>query len=652
MAPEVETSLLRWIILFPLAGFLLNAICARQNRTQLAKFIGPGVLFGAFLVAMTGVAKLWALPVADIGQGALIDPVFSWISVGPLQLDFTLRLDALTSVMLFLVTGVGSLIHLYSVGYMEDDADISRFFAYLNLFVASMLILVLADSLAVLFIGWEGVGLCSYLLIGFWYKDMENADAGQKAMIVNRIGDAAFLIGMFLLFWSLYAIGVPTLNLQAINANAGALAAANPWLPTAVCLLLLFGATGKSAQVPLFVWLPDAMAGPTPVSALIHAATMVTAGVYMIARLSFLFVEAPDALVVVAWIGGITCLFAATMAIVQKDLKKVLAYSTISQIGYMMMGVGVGAFAAGIFHLMMHAFFKGLLFLGAGAVMHALQGELRLSHMGGLEKKMPITAKTFLVGSLAIAGVPGFAAFFSKDMVLENAYMGGFQGPWALGTIAAGFTAFYIFRAYFLAFTGESRLDPEKAEHVHEMPRTMTVPMTILAVLAFAGGWIGMPLHLLWGDEIGKYLAPALAANPFIHGEHQDTGLILTLMLTATTVGLFGIFWAWLLYVKSPGMLDRVYAMTRPVYPILVNRYWVDEIYDALIVMPYKRASRWVWSAIDVVIVDGVVNGVATTVELTSGIVRRLQTGNVQHYALGMLLGAVVLLGTVWVIGG
>lgn len=652
MAPELETSLLRWIILLPLAGFVLNAICARLDRPAASKVIGPGVLFASFAVAMTGVARLWSLPVEHIGEGALIDPVFTWITAGPLNVDFTLRLDALTSVMLFLITGVGSLIHLYSVGYMEDDPDVSRFFAYLNLFVASMLILVLGDSLVVLFIGWEGVGLCSYLLIGFWYKEMENADAGQKAMIVNRVGDAAFLIGMFLLFWSLYEIGTPTLNLQAINANAGALAAAIPWVPTAVCLLLLFGATGKSAQVPLFVWLPDAMAGPTPVSALIHAATMVTAGVYMIARLSPLYIFSPEALTVVAWIGGITCLFAATMAIVQEDLKKVLAYSTVSQIGYMVMGVGVGAFAAGIFHLMMHAFFKGLLFLGAGAVMHALHGELRMSHMGAIGKKMPVTAKTFLVASLAIAGVPGFAAFFSKDMVLENAFMGGFQGPWLLGTIAAGFTAFYIFRAYFRTFTGESHVDPEKASHVHEMPWQMTIPMTILAVLAFAGGWIGMPLHLLWGDAIGRYLAPALAANPFAHGGHHDTGLIVTLMVVATAVGLFGIFWAWLLYVKKPALLDRVYGATRAIYPVLWNRYWVDEIYDTLIVAPYKRASRWVWAAVDVVIVDGIVNGVANGVALSAGIVRRLQTGNVQHYALGMLLGAVVLLGAVWVVGG
>ena len=650
--PELETSLLRWIVLLPLAGFFANVVCAKLDKPLASKFIGPGVLFAAFAIAMTGVGKLWSLPVEHLGEGSLIDPVFTWIAAGPLTVDFTLRLDALTSVMLFLITGVGSLIHLYAVGYMEDDPDVSRFFAYLNLFVAAMLILVLGDSLVVLFIGWEGVGLCSYLLIGFWHKDMGNADAGQKAMIVNRIGDAAFLIGMFVLFWGLYEIGVPTLNLQSINQNAGALAQAMPWMPTVVCLLMLFGATGKSAQVPLFVWLPDAMAGPTPVSALIHAATMVTAGVYLIARLSFLYVLSPDALHVVAWIGGFTCLFAATMAIVQEDLKKVLAYSTVSQIGYMVLGVGVGAFAAGIFHVMMHAFFKGLLFLGAGAVMHALHGELRMSHMGGLRKQMPKTAGTFFIACLAIAGFPGFAAFFSKDMVLENAYMGGFIGPWALGTIAAGFTAFYIFRAYFRAFTGESHVDPEKAEHLHEMGWQMTVPMIILAILATFGGWIGMPLHLLWGDAIGHYLAPALAANPFLHGGGHHTGEVLVLMAVATGVGLFGIFWAWLLYVKRPATLDAVYGVTKPIYPILWNKYWLDEIYDGLIVAPYKRTSRFLWAAIDVVIVDGIVNGVATTITLLSGIIRRMQTGNVQHYALGLLFGAAFLVGTYLVVGG
>ena len=643
---EIDASILRYIVLLPLLGFVIGSFASARNRPEIAKISGPGVLILAFGLSVVAVAQLLGLP----DDGVLVDRLYTWIEAGPLRIDLAFRVDRLTSVMILIITGVGSLIHLYSLGYMEDDPDIARYFAYLNLFVASMLVLVLGDSLPVMFIGWEGVGLCSYLLIGFWYKDMANADAGQKAMIVNRIGDAAFLIGMFLLFWSLGEVGLGTLSFVGINAQATLLAEGLPWVPTAVCLLLLIGATGKSAQVPLYVWLPDAMAGPTPVSALIHAATMVTAGVYMIARLSFLFVEAPAAMEVVAVVGGVTCLFAATMAIVQEDLKKVLAYSTVSQIGYMVIGVGVGAFSAGIFHLMMHAFFKALLFLCAGAVMHGLHGELRMSHMGGLKSKMPITAGTFFVAALAIAGVPGFAAFFSKDMVLEAAFVNGHTFVWFLGTTAAGFTAFYVFRAYFRTFTGESRLDPEKAAHVHEMPRIMTVPLMILAFLSVVGGWIGMPLHLAWGDAIGAYLAPSLASIP--HDHHPSTGTILTLMGIATGVALFGIAWAHHLYVRSPQTLDWISARTTRIYRVLWNRYWVDEIYDFLIVSPYKRGSRFFWKGVDAVFVDGLVNGVGAAVVWNASLWRRLQTGNVQAYALGMLLGAGAIVGAYWVLSG
>ncbi len=643
---DMETSLLRYIVLVPLIGFGLGAFAANRDRPGLARMTGPGALILTFVLALIAVSRLWGLA----PDGALVDNIYTWIEAGPLDIDLSFRVDRLTSVMILIITGVGSLIHIYSLGYMDDDPDVARYFAYLNLFVASMLILVLGDSLPVMFIGWEGVGLCSYLLIGFWYKEMPNADAGQKAMIANRVGDAAFLIGMFLIFWSLNEVGTATLNLQGINEQAGTLADKLPWVPTAACLLLLVGATGKSAQVPLYVWLPDAMAGPTPVSALIHAATMVTAGVYMIARLSFLYVEAPAAMDVVATIGGITCLFAATMAIVQEDLKKVLAYSTVSQIGYMIIGVGVGAFSAGIFHLMMHAFFKALLFLCAGAVMHALHGELRMSHMGGLKEKMPITARTFFIAALAIAGVPGFAAFFSKDMVLEAAFVNGNVFVWFLGVTAAGFTAFYVFRAYFLTFTGESRLDPEKAAHVHEMPSVMTVPLMILAVLSIIGGYIGLPFHLLWGDAIGEYLAPSLAHVE--HHGHPSTGTLLMLMTTATAVALLGIWWAHTLYVRSPETLDKVYAKTTRIYEVLYNKYWIDELYDFMIIDPYKRASRFFWKTVDAVVIDGVVNGVGAVVVWNSSVLRRLQTGNVQSYALGMLIGAVAIIGGYWLFMG
>jgi NADH-quinone oxidoreductase subunit L len=638
-----DATLLRWIPLLPLLGTIAGIAAAVAGRPRITRIVCPSLVLLAFLVAVTAVGRLWGLPAGS----ALHDPVYSWISAGPLSIELAFRVDALSAVMILIVTGVGFLLHLYSIGYMEEDPDLARYFAYLNLFTGSMLILVLADSLPVLFIGWEGVGLCSYLLIGFWYREMPNADAGEKAMLANRIGDAAFLIGMFLLFWSLASSGEATLTIEEVNRQAGVLAAAMPWVPTAVCLLLLIGATGKSAQIPLYVWLPDAMAGPTPVSALIHAATMVTAGVYMIARLSPLYVVAPGALDVVALIGGLTCLYAATIALVQEDLKKILAYSTISQIGYMIIGVGVGAFAAGIFHLMTHAFFKALLFLCAGAVMHGLHGELRITHMGGLQRKMPITGRTFLVAALAIAGVPGLAGFFSKDMVLEAAYTSGHLLVWLLGLAAAGCTAFYIFRAYFVAFTGESRVEPEKWSHLHEVPAVMTVPLVVLAVLAAIGGWIGLPGDWLWGDAIGRYLAPAVAAPP---GHHADPspGTLAFLMIVTTAVALGGIAWAWLLYVRRPDLPGRIAAAAQGIYDVLWDKYWIDEVYETLFLGPYRAACDVFWRGVDSVLIDGIVNGVGLAVSAAALTWRRLQTGNVQHYALGMVVGAVIVLTYYW----
>ena len=540
-AVTMATSLLRWIPLLPLLGTACGIFAATTGRRNLVHVTGPGSVFLAFCVAVTAVVQLWSLPAG----GALVDNVFTWISVAPLHIDMAFRVDALTSVMILVITGIGFLIHLYSLGYMHHDEDEARFFAYLNLFTASMLVLVLADSLPVVFIGWEGVGVCSYLLIGFWYQDPANADAGRKAMIANRVGDAAFLIGMFILLWTLHDMGAPSLRFEDVNRYAPQMAQAAPFAVTAVCLLLLFGATGKSAQIPLYVWLPDAMAGPTPVSALIHAATMVTAGVYMIARLSPLYVYSPTALAVVAAIGAVTALFAATMALVQNDLKKILAYSTISQIGYMVLGVGVGAFSGGVFHLMTHACFKALLFLGAGSVMHAMSGELDIHKMGGLKKKLPITSKTFLVGCLAIAGVPPLAAFFSKDMILEAAFASGHVVLWFIGLVAAGMTAFYMFRAYFLAFEGESRVEPEKAHHLHESPSTMTIPLMVLSVLSIVAGWVGLPHGVLWGDQFGHYLAPVLAPHDVL-GHHAIAGsTVLLLTIVTTCVALLGIYVAY-----------------------------------------------------------------------------------------------------------
>jgi NADH-quinone oxidoreductase subunit L len=622
---EAQTALLRLIPLLPLLGAAICMAAAAADRRALARTVAPVSVFLSFLVSLAAVRQLWGL---DAGA-ALVDRVYTWIEVPPLSLDLAFVVDRLSSVMILIVTGVGFLIHVYSVGYMHDDPDEARFFAYLNLFMASMLVLVLGESLPVLFIGWEGVGLCSYLLIGFWYKDLANADAGQKAFIANRIGDAAFLIGMFLLFWSLGDVGGATLRFADVNRLAPALADAAPGVVTAVCLLLLLGATGKSAQIPLYVWLPDAMAGPTPVSALIHAATMVTAGVYMMARLSPLYVHSDLALSFVSAIGAATALFAASIALVQRDLKKILAYSTVSQLGYMVMAVGIGAFSSGIFHLMTHAFFKALLFLGAGSVMHAMSGELDVYKMGALRKHMPITAATFLVASLAIAGVPPFAGFFSKDAILEAAFAGGHYFVWAAGLCAAALTAFYVFRAYFLTFEGESRVDAHTAHHVHESPPSMTVPLIVLAVLSAGGGFI----------SLGRYLEPSLAALP--HGEHHlAESTVHVLNAIAIAIALLSIGAAYFAYVRSPRLVDRVYGAAKPLHQVLWNKYYVDEIYAALLLNPYQRLSGFLWQVVDARGIDGLVNGVGALVAAAAERARRLQTGNVQGYALVMLAGA------------
>jgi len=638
--PVVDTALLRWIVFCPLIGSALCMVAAKTGRDALARAVGPLSVLAGFVVSLIVVARLWAQPVG----ASLFDHLYTWIHATPLTLEMAFRVDALSSLMILVVTGVGFLIHVYSLGYMHDDPDVSRFFAYLNLFAASMLILVLGDAVPLLFIGWEGVGLCSYLLVGFWYADMANAVAGRKAFIANRVGDAAFLTGMFLLFWSLQKLGTPSLAFGDIAHMAPQLAEQSPAVVTAVCLLFLIGATGKSAQIPLYVWLPDAMAGPTPVSAFIHAATMVTAGVYMIARLSSLYVQAPLALDVVGSIGALTALFAASIGIVQTDLKKILAYSTISQLGYMFLALGAGAFSAAIFHLMTHAFFKACLFLCAGSVMHAMHGELNVFKMGGLRKHMPITATTFLIAAMSISGVPGFDAFFSKDKILEAAFVSGHTITWLIGLLAAGLTSFYVFRAYFLAFTGASRVDPETAHHLHESPSTMTVPLIILAVLSIFGGWVGMPEDVLWGDAIGRYLAPSLAVLPHAEAHRAAGGTLLFLIGSATTVALAGIAVAYVFYGTASEWPTLLAQRARALYAVLLNKYYIDELYDALIIRPYVVLSDFFWQVVDSQIIDGAVNGVGELVRWSGSRVRRLQTGNVQTYALAMLIGAVCVI--------
>src|SRR6202522_1095813 len=477
-------------------------------------------MFAAFGVATWAFFTLLAMPPG----GALAMPLWGWIEAGRFHTDLGLRVDALSGVMVMIVTGVGALIHLYSVGYMAHDEDFARFFTYMNLFALSMLILVLADNLLMMFIGWEGVGLCSYLLISFWYTNPQFAYNGRKAFVVTRIGDAGFLLGIFTIVATLGAHGVWTVNFVELRNNAALL---GPAAATAACFLLFIGATGKSAQIPLYVWLPDAMVGPTPVSALIHAATMVTAGVYMIARLGFMFTMAPGTLDLVATIGAMPALFSASIALVQPDIKKVLAYSTISQLGYMFLGVGSGAYASGIFHVMTHAFFKGLLFLCAGSVMHALGGEQDMNKMGGLRRKIPITFWTMFIATLAIAAIFPFSGYFSKDLILDSAYESGHFWLWLIGVFTAGLTSFYMFALMFMTFFGESRVDPDKEHHIHESPAVMTIPLIVLAILATVGGWVNIPDQLLWGDTFVRFLAPAVGNfKPVVEASSFDLSIL------------------------------------------------------------------------------------------------------------------------------
>jgi len=630
----VQVSYLWLIPLFPLLGVLFNLFLGRRFGKGAVSLVAPAVVGAAFIVACTAFVQLLGLPAGS----ALQQTLYPWITAGSLHVDLAFRIDALSAIMVLIVSGVGFLIHVYSVGYMHDDERFARYFTYLNLFMLAMLTLVLADSLPVLFVGWEGVGLCSYLLIGFWFTEQANAAAGKKAFVVNRVGDAGFLLATFLLFWSLPA-GTHSLTFSEIAAGVGSI---DPTTLTWIALLLFVGATGKSAQLPLYIWLPDAMAGPTPVSALIHAATMVTAGVYMIARLNFLYVLAPSAMEVVATVGAITAIFAATIGLVQNDIKKVLAYSTVSQLGYMFLAVGVGAFGAGIFHLMTHAFFKGLLFLGSGSVIHGMSGEQDMRKMGGLKDHMPWTFRTFVVGTVAIAGIPPLAGFFSKDSILAAAMASGHVTLWLVGVIAAGLTSFYMFRLLFMTFYGENRSDEHVRHHIHESPPSMLIPLVVLAVLSVVGGWIGLPLHALWGDRFGAFLAPIFGGHSL---PHMEVSTDIILMIVSVAVALVGLGVAYFMYLVRPGSALQLATATAGVYRVLRDKYYVDEIYDAVIVRPILAIAKGLWSVLDVGVIDATVNGTANGVAANSRLWRRVQTGNVQHYAVSMLFGAMLLLG-------
>ncbi|MFN8545140.1 MAG: NADH-quinone oxidoreductase subunit L [Candidatus Binatia bacterium] len=622
------TDWLRWIVILPALGFLFQ-VCVGRRSHAAVKLVGPGVVLGAFVVTV-----LAALQLEHAGEGAaLVDHVYTWIEAGPFRAEAALRFDALSMVMALVVTGIGFLIHVYSVGYMGHDPDVARFFAYLNLFLTAMLILVLGDNLLLLFVGWEGVGLCSYLLIGFWYAKEENAIAGKKAFLVNRVGDAGFVLGLFLLF---QATG--TLEVSGIEHHLDALRTATlgGWsLPLVICLCLFVGATGKSAQIPLYVWLPDAMAGPTPVSALIHAATMVTAGVYMVARLHGLFALAPAALAVVATIGALTAFLAATIAFAQTDIKKVLAYSTVSQLGFMFLGLGVGATGAAIFHVVTHAFFKALLFLGAGSVIHALSGEQDMRQMGGLRAKLPVTFATMTIATLAIAGIPPLSGFFSKDEIIWGAFAGPHPQP-LLGVLAylvAFMTAFYMGRLYFLTFFGACRASHEVQHHLHESSWSMLAPLVVLAALSAAGGFLPVP-HVL----------------AHVLDLHHEAEAPVAMLVLATAIAAGGLATAWVFYVARPELPDRVAASLGGLSALARDKWRVDELYDAVIVRPLFGLATFGAREVDPRVIDAAANGVGTLVVTTGGLWRRLQTGNVQHYALSFLVGAIVLLGY-WVLG-
>jgi NADH-quinone oxidoreductase subunit L len=633
-----------WLIpILPFAGFLLNGLFGKR--------LGKGFVTAVALLASFGAAVAGTIAVvqyhAAYPTGAPhINLVYNWIASGSISTDISFQLDPLSVVMLMVVTWVGFLIHLYSVGYMAHEDGYGRYFAYLNLFLSEMLVLILGSSYLLMFVGWEGVGLCSYLLIGFYYQTDYAPAAGKKAFIVNRIGDFGFLIAMFLMF--AYFGSVDFAKVSSIAAAGGV----EHWLLTAICLLLFLGAVGKSAQIPLYVWLPDAMAGPTPVSALIHAATMVTAGVYMVVRSNALFRLAPGAMMVVALIGAITALFAATIGIRQWDIKKVLAYSTVSQLGFMFIGVGVGAFTAGIFHLITHAFFKACLFLGSGSVIHAMSGEQDMRKMGGLKSKIPITYWTFAIATYAIAGFPPFAGFFSKDEILASALNNPyFPKPfswliWSLGTVAAFCTAYYMYRLVYMTFFGSFRGTHEQEHHLHESPPSMTIPLIILAALSAVGGaLLGWPHHHFLAAWL-KPIFPEIAGVPEAQYE-VSPNVEYALMLVSSAIAVIG-WWVARTRFRDRGLeADEKFAQNMPaVARGMENKWYVDEAYGATIVRPLEGFSQFLWRGIDALI-DGTIAIVGYIVAAIGDLLRFLQTSNVRNYALMFFLGVIVF---IWVL--
>ena len=641
------------IVVFPLLGFLvLGLFGSRVKNEKLIGVIGSGTVGLSFLLALTLFVQMVNV---DPGQRKQSVELFTWLSTftgttSSLSVNIAYQIDQLSILMTLIVTGVGFLIHIYSIGYMHSDAGFWRFFSYLNLFIFAMLNLVLADNFLLMFLGWEGVGLCSYLLIGFWYEKKFTGDAAKKAFVVNRIGDFGFILGMLLIFATF-----GSLNFSTVFNSASLLSVGNTtalW----ITMLLFVGAMGKSAQIPLYVWLPDAMAGPTPVSALIHAATMVTAGVYMVARCSILFALAPATMEFIAIVGAVTAVFAASIGLVQNDIKKILAYSTISQLGYMFLAMGVAAFSAGIFHLMTHAFFKALLFLGSGAVIHAMNDEQDIQKMGGLKKYLPVTYKTFLIGAIAIAGIPPFAGFFSKDEILWKAFSSD-QGSWILwllGVFGAAMTAFYMFRLVTLTFEGEERFSTRGARlpdgqgsaiggdhhrlHPHEAPRTMTIPLIILAFLSIVGGFVGVPHASIIENWLEPVFSPA--QYKLLSGEHAGGVLEYLLMFISVAIAVSGIYVARWMYLERMDLAMSIAKRFPRMYRVLLNKYFVDEMYDAVIVDPTVKLSNDVlWKAMDGTMIDGTVNGSAKIINGIGQMLRKIQTGIAQSYAVVFIGG-------------
>ncbi len=662
-----------WLIpLFPALGAFIQLLWGKKLSNQAVSAVSVG---------LPGLSFVWAvgcfIQLLGIESHTFSKTLYPWMPLGALRLtdgtmgnftvDAGMQLDQLSAVMLLVVTGIGFLIHVYSTGYMGHEGGYYRFFGYLNLFMFSMLTLVLADNYLMMFVGWEGVGLCSYLLIGFYFHRKSASDAGKKAFIVNRIGDAGFLLGVMFI-----AVTFGSLKYTVVTeaARSGRFSVGDPII-AAICILLFIGATGKSAQIPLYTWLPDAMEGPTPVSALIHAATMVTAGVYMVARSNALFVLSPTALALVAAVGAATALWAASIGLVQNDIKRVLAYSTVSQLGYMFLACGVAAFGAGVFHLMTHAFFKALLFLGSGSVIHAMSGEQDMRRMGALWSKIPITAKTMLAGTLAISGAPLLSGFFSKDEILWQSFASSYGSPllWAVAVLTAGMTAFYMFRLFFMTFLGASRVPHEAEQHLHESPPSMTYPLIVLAVGAVAAGWIGWPKALGGSNRFEHFLEPIFANPALKAGEHHAWSLEFGLMFGSVAVAAVGAFIAWRWYVKNPDIPERVAAKAGPLYQLVLNKYKIDELYDALFVNRIKNLGNFL-AAFDLGVIDGGVNGVGWTTRMSGEITRLwdtyvidglvnllafmtklfsypariVQTGLVQNYALLITLGVLVFM--------